>query len=67
MKRSKTTSKSATGHSRALDARRLTAVRGGSALGIAVEVITPPLPLMQMQHNETLIRVSPSSSHKESP
>lgn len=56
MKRSKTTAKSATIQSRPLDARRLTAVRGGAGLGIGVEVVAPPLPLMQMQHNETLVR-----------
>ena len=41
---------------RALDARRLRGVRGGD-LGISV-VIPPPAPeLMQMQHNETLVRL----------
>ena len=49
---SKTTKRTAV----ALGAQRLTAVRGGSGLGIAVEVVSPPPPLMQMQHNETLIR-----------
>lgn len=57
MKRSKTTTaKSGTGRSRTLDTRRLTAVRGGSRLGIAVEVVTPPPPIMTAQHNDALVR-----------
>lgn len=57
MKRTqRTTSKSPTGHARPLDARRLAAIRGGNALGIAVDVATPPPPVMQAQHNEALVR-----------
>jgi len=51
------TSKTAKRNTAALGAQRLTAVRGGTGLGIAVEVVSPPPSLMQMQHNETLIRL----------
>jgi hypothetical protein len=40
---------------RTLDPGRLTGVRGGGGLGIAVEEVGPPPPFMQNQHNETLI------------
>jgi hypothetical protein len=50
------TSKTAKRNTVALGAQRLTAVRAGSGLGIAVEVVTPPPSLMQQQHNETLVR-----------
>jgi hypothetical protein len=51
------TSKTSRRNTVALDTRRLTTVRGGTGLGIAVEVVSPPPSLMQMQHNETLIRL----------
>jgi hypothetical protein len=56
MKR-KTVSKSPSTSTRArtIAAHRLTAVRGG--IGIAVAVVTPPQWIMQNQHNETLIRL----------
>lgn len=40
---------------RTIDARRLTAVRGGSGLGITFDLVDPPLPIMQQQHNEILV------------
>ena len=52
-----TISKTSRRNAVALGAKRLTAVRGGTGLGIAVEVVSPPPSLMQMQHNETLIRL----------
>ena len=58
MKRtSQVTSKTAKRNTVALGAQRLTAVRGGNGLGITVEVVSPPPSLVQMQHNETLIRL----------
>ena len=58
MKRtSQVTSKTAKRTAVALGTQRLTTVRGGAGLGIAVEVVSPPPSLMQMQHNETLIRL----------
>jgi hypothetical protein len=48
---SKTSKRSAV----ALDAKRLTAVRGGT--GIAVDVVSPTPSIMQLQHNETLIQL----------
>ena len=57
MKRtSGTTSNIAKRKIEALGARRLTAVRGGTGLGITVEVVPPPPSIMTQQHNETLIR-----------
>ena len=50
------TSRTAKRTAMALGAQQLTAIRGGSGLGIAVEVVTPPPSLMQQQHNETLVR-----------
>jgi len=43
---------------RALDARRLTHVRGGDGLGIDVSTPDPTPPsFMQQQHNEALVRL----------
>ena len=42
---------------RAIDPKRLTGVRGGTDLGITVAVPREAPPLMQMQHNEQLIRL----------
>lgn len=42
---------------RSLDARRLTAVRGGDGLGITVEVPPTAPGFMSLQHNEALIQV----------
>jgi hypothetical protein len=51
------TSKTSKRNTVALDTRRLTTVRGGTDLGIAVEAVEPPPSFMQQQHNETLIRL----------
>jgi len=48
-------SKPAATCARSIDARRLTAVRGGDGLGIAVDVVSPPSPIMPQQHNELLV------------
>jgi hypothetical protein len=40
---------------RAIEMNRLAGVRGGSDLGIAVETVGPPPPIMTQQHNETLV------------
>ena len=50
-------SKPSAAGTRSVDARRLTAVRGGDGLGISVEVVNPPSSIMQMQHNELLIEL----------
>ena len=42
---------------RAIDPRRLAGVRGGSDLGITVEVPGAAPSIMQMQHNERLIQL----------
>ena len=42
---------------RVIDPKRLTGVRGGSDLGITVDVPGPDPSLMQMQHNERLIQL----------
>ena len=42
---------------RALDTRRLTHVRGGDGLGIAVSAPAPTPSFMQQQHNEALVRM----------
>jgi hypothetical protein len=51
------TSKTAKRNTAALGAQRLTAVRGGNGLGIAVEVVDPPPSIMTQQHNETLVQL----------
>ena len=51
------TSKTSRRSTVALDTRRLTTVRGGAGLGIAVEVVPPPPAIMTQQHNETLLRL----------
>jgi hypothetical protein len=58
MKR-KTSSKSQTTAAKTpvIVAHRLTAVRGGTGLGIAVDVVPPPQPIMQQQHNEMLLQL----------
>ena len=40
---------------RVLEAQRLSAVRGGGELGIAVHIAAPPPPYMSQQHNELLV------------
>jgi hypothetical protein len=49
------TSQKSAAKTHAIAAHRLTAVRGG--LGITFDVVPPPPSLMQMQHNETVIRL----------
>jgi hypothetical protein len=54
-RKTSSTSQKSTARTHAIAAHRLTAVRGG--LGITVEVVPPPLSIVQMQHNETLIQL----------
>jgi hypothetical protein len=42
---------------RVVDARQLTAVRGGDGLGITVTLPDPNPSIMTQQHNEALIRL----------
>jgi len=49
--------KSSTMMGRALDARRLTHVRGGDGLGIDVSAPDPDPSFMSQQHNEALVRL----------
>ena len=59
MKRNKVANTISTNRgTRAVDARRLAAVRGGSGLGIAVAIVHPRPHIMQNQHNEILINIS---------
>ena len=51
------TSKTAKRAAMALGAQRLATVRGGTGLSIAIDVVAPSPSIMQLQHNETLIRL----------
>jgi hypothetical protein len=45
---------------RTIDPKRLSGVRGGTDLGIAIDVPPPPSNVMQQQHNEALLRAGGS-------
>jgi hypothetical protein len=57
MKRPPRSSAKLAATARALDTRRLNRVRGGDGLGITTSVPDPKPPVMELQHNEALIRL----------